>query len=92
MEQGLRQAGLDPSALSVVAEMGSNEAVRECIKGRLGIAFLSTLALREDLSRRTLVSIPVQGVEIRRPFYLVRRRNRQLTPLAQAFLEHLRAS
>lgn len=89
MERGLRAAGVDPTGLSLVAEMGSNEAVRECVKGRLGISFLSSLSLKEDLERGDLISVGVEGVRLRRSFYLVRRRSRELTPLAQAFLEHL---
>lgn len=88
-EEALRSAGVDPARLSLVAEMGSNEAVRECIKGRLGISFLSSLALTEDLARGTLVAVPVEGMAVRRSFFMVRRRGRELTPLAQAFLDHL---
>jgi DNA-binding transcriptional LysR family regulator len=36
------------------------------------------------------VTVPLEGVCIRRPFYLVRRKGRQLSPLALAFYEHLR--
>jgi DNA-binding transcriptional LysR family regulator len=89
MENALRTAGLDPGRLSLVAEMGSNEAVRECVKGRLGISFLSSLAMREEVARGALATVAVAGLEIRRPFYLIHRKNRELTPLAQAFLEHL---
>lgn len=88
-EQAMRQAGIDPARLSLVAEMGSNEAVRECVKGRLGISFLSSLALAEDLRRGALVAVPVEGMRIGRSFFLVRRRNRELTPLAQAFFQNL---
>jgi DNA-binding transcriptional LysR family regulator len=89
MENALRTAGLDPGRLSLVAEMGSNEAVRECVKGRLGISFLSSLAMREEVERGALATVAVAGLEIRRPFYLIHRKNREFTPLAQAFLEHL---
>jgi DNA-binding transcriptional LysR family regulator len=88
--QFLREQGIDPARLTVVAEMGSNEAVRQCIKARLGISILSSLALREDLEHGTLAALPLEGVRMTRPFYLVRRKGRRLSPLAQAFLEHLR--
>jgi DNA-binding transcriptional LysR family regulator len=70
--------------------MGSSEAVRQGIKSRLGISILSSLAVAEDLQRGDLVTVPLEGVCIRRPFYLVRRKGRQLSPLAHAFYEHLR--
>jgi DNA-binding transcriptional LysR family regulator len=90
MSQSLREHGVDPARLLVVAEMGSSEAVRQGIKSRLGISILSSLAVAEDVQRGNLVTVPLEGVCIRRPFYLVRRKGRQLSPLALAFYEHLR--
>jgi DNA-binding transcriptional LysR family regulator len=90
MSQALREHGVDPARLLVVAEMGSSEAVRQGIKSRLGISILSSLAVAEDMQRGDLATVPLEGVCIRRPFYLVRRKGRQLSPLALAFYEHLR--
>lgn len=92
MAQALKEHGLDPARLAMVAEMGSSEAVRQSIKARLGISILSSLAVAEDLRLGTLVRVPIEGLRIRRSFYLVQRRNRQLSPLALAFLNHLQAS
>lgn len=90
MTQALREHGFDPARLRVVAEMGSSEAVRQGIRFRLGISILSSLAVAEDVRRGDLATVPLEGVRIRRPFYLVRRKGRQLSPLALAFYEHLR--
>ncbi len=92
LEKALQSSGFDPARLCVVATMGSNEAVRQCVRGRLGISFISSLAMAEDLHRGALATVAVEGLGIRRPFYLVHRRNRQLTPLALAFLELLGSS
>jgi DNA-binding transcriptional LysR family regulator len=91
MNQALQGHGLDPAGLDVVAEMGSSEAVRQGIKARLGISILSSLAVAEDLRPGSLVAVPIEGLCIRRSFYLVQRKNRQLTPLALTFLHHLKA-
>lgn len=90
MSQALREQGVDPARLPVAAEMGSSEAVRQGIKSRLGISILSSLAVAEDVQRGDLVTVPLEGMRIRRPFYLVRRKGRQLSPLALAFYGHLR--
>ena len=90
MSQALREQGVDVARLLVVAEMGSSEAVRQGIKSRLGISILSSLAVAEDVQRGDLLTIPVEGMRIRRPFFLIRRKGRQLSPLALAFYEHLR--
>jgi DNA-binding transcriptional LysR family regulator len=88
--QALSEAGFEPSRLSAVAEMGSTEAVRQGVKAGIGVAILSSLAVAEDLRQGALCSVPIEGVRIRRSFYLARRKGRQLSPLAMAFLEHIR--
>jgi DNA-binding transcriptional LysR family regulator len=72
--------------------MGSTEAVRQGVKAGLGISILSSLAVAEDVRLGTLICLPLAGVTIERPFYLVHRKNRQLSPLGQAFLEYLRCT
>ena len=90
MNQALQDHGLDPAGLTMVAEMGSSEAVRQGIKARLGISILSSLAVDEDLRLGSLVTVPVSGMQIHRQFYLVQRKNRQLSPLALTFLHYLK--
>ncbi len=90
--EALGRNGFDSSRLQVVAEMDSSEAIRQGIRARLGISILSSLVVAEDLSAGVLVAVPLQGVRLERPLYLARRRNRQLSPAAAAFLCHLKAS
>jgi len=88
----LREAGLDLSQLQTVAEMGSSEAVRQCVKTGLGVSILSRRVVEEDLAKGTLHQVRFDdGRVLRREFFLVRRRGRQLSPLAEAFEAHLRA-
>jgi len=91
MTRALGEAGFDPARLDVVAEMGSSDAIRQGIKAGLGLSILSNLALAEDLKNGALARIPLAGVPMTRPFYLVQRKNRRLTPLAQTFLDFLPA-
>jgi len=92
MARALEAHGFSPSRLSVVAEMGSTEAVRQSIKARIGVSILSARAVAEDIERGTLAAVPLQGLRFFRPFYLAQRKNRQASPLCAAFLEHLRAN
>ncbi|BCR06004.1 LysR family transcriptional regulator [Desulfuromonas versatilis] len=89
MADALKEAGFDIAALDAIAEMGTTEAVRQGVKSRLGISILSARAVQEDVERGALQTLPVAGLNLSRPFYLATRRNRQATPLAQAFLEFL---
>ncbi len=90
MAQALDAAGFAPSLLNVVAEMGSTEAVREAIKARIGISIISSYAVKEDIERNSLYVVPLKRICIRRPFFLAQRKNREISPLCSAFLEHLR--
>jgi DNA-binding transcriptional LysR family regulator len=90
--QALESAGFDPARLKPIAEMGSTEAIRQGIKAGIGVSILSSQAVAEDVERKTLVAVPLEGIEIRRPFYLAQRKNRQSSPLCTAFIEHLRKS
>lgn len=92
MSRILEEHGADLSRLPVVAEMGSTEAVRQSVKARIGISILSRLAVAEDIDRGTLAVVAIKGVQMRRPFYLVKRRHRELSPLCTAFLQHLYAA
>lgn len=92
VESALRQAGIDPGALKVVAQLGSSEAVRRALLGGAGYAFLSRLAVGRELAEGTLAAIPVRNIEIRRSFYLAWRKGRTLSPAAQAFVSALSSS
>ena len=91
MVQILESHHFDLSRLFVVAEMGSTEAVRQSVKSRIGISILSSRSVSEDIRQGLLVNVPFKGTRFFRSFYLVYRKNRQLSPLGTAFLKHLRA-
>lgn len=92
MTKSLKDAGVECSHFQVVAEMGSNEAVRQGVRSRIGVAIMSSLSVAEDIERGTLVTVPINGLSMPRSFYLVQRKNRQLSPLALAFYDHLKQS
>jgi len=90
MTRFLEENGFDVSKLSVVAEMGSTEAVRQGIKARIGISILSLQALTEDIKLDLLVPVQINSLLFRRPLYLVQRKSRERSPLCSAFLDYLR--
>lgn len=89
MSGALSDRGFDPDRLCAVAEMGSTEAVLQGVKAGLGLSILSSLAVAESVRQGSVVTVPMKDFRIRRPFYLVQRKNRQLSPLALAFRRHI---
>ena len=88
----LEATGRRETDLRQIALFGANEAVREAVKAGVGVSMLSRRSVAADLAAGALVEIPLVGVSGERPFYLLRRRNRQLPPSAGALAEDLVAA
>ncbi len=88
-EQALKKIGLEVKSVQPVAEMGSNEAIRQAVRAGLGISILSRRAVSDDLEMGTLREVKVKRLPLQREFYLITLRNRTLSPLAQEFKEFL---
>jgi DNA-binding transcriptional LysR family regulator len=87
LRQALQHAGVDPSQLQVAVRLGSNEAIRQALLKGFGAAFLSEIAIRQDLTRGELVRVAVLDFDVPRQFWLARRSQRTLSPAARVFSE-----
>jgi len=91
VEKALRKKGKSLKQFHVAMEMGSTSSVKEGVKAKLGLAFLSKRATEEELSQRSLSQIDVEGIEpISRQIYLVTHRGRTLSPIGMEFLRFLK--
>jgi LysR family transcriptional regulator, low CO2-responsive transcriptional regulator len=81
----LGEAGIDPSRMRVAAHLGSNEAVKRAVIAGVGISFVSAISVQRELAQGALIQVPVTGIDIRRQFYLAKRKGRDLSPAAVAF-------
>ncbi|MFP4474123.1 MAG: selenium metabolism-associated LysR family transcriptional regulator [Desulfatibacillaceae bacterium] len=92
VERILSEAGRSIADLKVVAEMGSNEAVREAVRTGIGAALMSIRAVAGDVAAGNLVATGIVGLDFSRSFYLVTHRHRTVSPLCAVFLDFLRKS
>ncbi len=76
-------------AVRVRLELGSNEAIKQAIAGGLGLSVISTHALTGEVSNGELTILDVQGFPIRRRWYATYLNGKQLSVVAQAFLDYL---
>lgn len=90
VEQSLREQQLDVARLNVVAEMDTTEAIKQGVKAGMGVAIVSRLALTDELRAGSLRVVPLAGLGIRRSFYVVRHKNRVMSPLCQTFVHFFR--
>ncbi|MDP4158445.1 MAG: selenium metabolism-associated LysR family transcriptional regulator [Bacillota bacterium] len=80
-EEALAERGLDLHDFNIALEVGSTEAVKNAVRAGLGYSVLSKHAL-ESCEKQGLVWMNVEDLFIERGFYLLTRRNRPLTLIA----------
>jgi DNA-binding transcriptional LysR family regulator len=90
--EALGRAGVDTATLRLRAEVGSNEAVKAAVMAGLGASFLSEIAVRRDAERGDLALVNVEGLQISRRFFLVRRSGRDISSPASAFWDLMTAT
>jgi len=88
--QVLAKSGFREQDLQSVAEIGSTAAVKEAVKSGIGVAILSKRATVDEIQCGRLASITIKGLQLKRPFYLIRRKNREISQVASVLLEFLK--
>jgi LysR family transcriptional regulator, low CO2-responsive transcriptional regulator len=80
---------LDSQGLKVRVrlELGSNEAIKQAIAGQLGLSVLSRHTLLADSQELTILD--VEGFPIPRQWYIASLSGKQLSVVANTFLEYL---
>ena len=71
----------------VCMELGSNEAIKHAIVGGLGLSVLSLHTLTLEGPDGPVALLDVEGFPIMRQWYLVYPKGKELSPVAQAFLQ-----
>lgn len=66
-------------------ELGSNEAIKQAVEAGLGLGIASIHTLELELETGRLALLDVEGFPIVRHWYLVSRKGKRLSPMAQAF-------
>jgi DNA-binding transcriptional LysR family regulator len=91
VEKAIRKKGKSLKQFHVAIEMGSTSSVKEGVKARLGLAFISGKATEEEIRQGFLSRIDVEGIEpIFRQIYIVSHRGRTLSPIGMEFLRFLK--
>lgn len=87
VETELREIGIQPAR---VWELGSTEAMKRAAREGLGVAFLSSYAVAEEIERGELDVFRLRGrPRLRRDFQIARLAGRLLSPAESAFVATL---
>ena len=91
VERAIRKKGKSLKQFNVVMETGSTSSVKEGVKAKLGLAFISEKAIGEEVRQGFLSRIDVEGiVPILRQIYIVSHRGRTLSPIGMEFLRFIK--
>jgi DNA-binding transcriptional LysR family regulator len=86
----LQRKNIHLSDLNIIAELGSTEAVRQAIISNMGISILSGIAVANDVQAGRLAAVDIDGLDLKRSFYLTMHRQRSLSPLCKTFIDFLK--
>ncbi len=81
--------GVPRRASKLRVEMGSNETIKQAVMAGLGIAFISGHTVAAEIADGRLVLLDVDGLPVRRQWFVVRRAEKALMPATRVFAEFM---
>jgi DNA-binding transcriptional LysR family regulator len=69
-----------------VIELDHTEAIKQAVMAGLGIALVSTYAVRGELETGRLWAVRLRGLRVQRHFHVIHHDARRLTASARAFI------
>ena len=88
-ERLIELLGKDLRDLDVAASLNDQEAIKNLVEHGFGISFLSALAAEDRAKAGSLLVLDTGLPEAKRTFYLIRRKNVQLSESAEAFVRFI---
>lgn len=73
-------------------ELGSNEAVKQALLAGLGYSIMPLIGIKNELLSNDLRIIPIRGLPLKTTWRLIWHKDKQFSPVAQAYLTDLRAN
>lgn len=89
IEYLLSQQNQTLNQFNICATLGSSAAVKEAVKANLGVSILSRHAVRDELAHGTVREIQVDGLIMKRSFYIVTPSKRTQPNHYREFLKRL---
>jgi len=90
LESRLSRAGLDIKKFIPNLVLGSTQAVVSAVAAGAGIAFVSNLAVKKNLTPGLVRQVGVRGLQLSRDFYCVYRQERVVSRLLEGFIDFIK--
>ncbi|PIU57777.1 MAG: LysR family transcriptional regulator, partial [Chloroflexi bacterium CG07_land_8_20_14_0_80_51_10] len=89
MQQRLRETELGMDDLNVVMTLGSTTAVKRAVESGAGVSIASERAVQNEVKLGLIRAMNIDGLELVRDFFIVHRKQKVLSPAAEALLQFL---
>ena len=86
VEKRLQEQGVSYEAAHVI---NNTEAIKRAVAADIGVAFVSRMAVQDEIESGRLVHIRLKGLPISREFRLIWRRDKYRSPLLEAFIQFI---
>ena len=86
MERVFAERGVKPASSM---ELASNETIKQAVMAGLGLSYLSLHTVGLELATGKLIRLDVVGTPVVREWYVIQRKGKILSPLAEKFREFL---
>ncbi len=87
----LAKAGASPDILMPTLTLGTTQSVVSAVEAKTGIAFVSSLAIRKSVALHLVKQVKVDGMQLKRDFYCVYRKERVVSRLLTEFISFVQA-
>lgn len=88
----LEKSGISIDSLKTIAYIEDTESIKELVSLGVGLSFISEKSVMDDIKLGKYKAFNIIELDLRREFYFVYHKNRQLSPLGEKFKEFVLAS
>ena len=90
-EEFLKEVGVQPGKLNIVAHINNTQSILQAVVSGLGIAIVSELAIKHFLLHNMILQLDMPCKLPQRDFYIVRKKGFPAPPVVELFLQFLKA-
>ncbi|MBF0209908.1 MAG: LysR family transcriptional regulator [Desulfamplus sp.] len=79
-------------SLNISVRLGSNASVMQGVLNGAGVSIISTIAVQDYIDSGRLKALSVDGLELKRNFFITTNSKRTLSPLAKIFIDFIKTA
>lgn len=85
LEKEFKENGIDIESLNIISYIEDTETIKKFVELGIGISFISERAIKHEMDLGILKPFAIKDLNLKRKFYFVYHKKRQLSPLSLAF-------